>query len=126
MSLGDSRPTSYEEKQYLDSDNVVRSFGESRQSDGRRAFNLPIVGRLSPDCIDCCRRTTDNQPIAAPIKTLPNLPFLYLLDVIFFLRNRTYYNPSIPLFYARCTCVLKPTCHKILNLFGRLSLQQCN
>ena len=102
----DSRPTSYEEKHHLDSDNVVRSVGDSRhtdgrrafnlpivggRTDGRRAFNLPIVGRLSPDCIDCCRRSTGtcNQPIAAPIKTRPNLPFLYLLDV-FFLRNKTY------------------------------------
>ena len=86
----DSRPTSYEEKHHLDSDNVVRSVGDSRHTDGRRAFNLPIVGRLSPDCIDCCRRSTGNQPIAAPIKTRPNLPFLYLLDVFFFLRNKTY------------------------------------
>ena len=80
----DSRPTSYEEKQHLDSDNVVRSVGDSRQTDGQRALNFSIVGRLSPDCIDCCRRSTDNKPIAAPIKTRPNLPFLYLLDVFFF------------------------------------------
>ena len=117
----DSRPTSYKEKTTLRFGQCCALSG--RQTDDRRAFNLSIVGRLSPDCIDCCRRSTDNQPIAAPIKTRPNLPFLYLLDVFFFLRN---YKPSIPLFYARCTCVLKPTRHKILNLFGRLSLQQCN
>ena len=80
----DNRATSYEEKQHLDSDSVVRSVGDSRQTDSRCAFNMPIVGRLSPDCIDCCRRSTDNQPIVAPIKTRPELPFLYFLDVFFF------------------------------------------